>query len=99
MFVVISVDLVKSVNLTHNLTYKNYVIRYVWMTKILDKIHTYIFLSVLPFYIHASPNLDILGMKFASKLTFKLKQCVWYCFSWLLENCYFEVGEAAECHI
>ena len=41
-------------------------------------------LVVFGISIHASPNLDIFGVKFDSKLTFEDR--VWYCFSCLSEN-------------
>ena len=46
--------------------------------------------------IHASPNLDILGVKFDSMLSVR-KPCEWYCFSCCSENWYFVVGESCLC--
>ena len=45
----------------------------------------------------ANPNLDIIGVKFDSKLTFEDHACAWYCFSCLSETWYFEVGETYIC--
>ena len=42
----------------------------------------------------ASPNLEILGVKFASRLMFEV---AWYCLSCLSKNWNFEVGEACLC--
>ena len=48
--------------------------------------------------IRASPNLDILGVKFDSKLNAHLRrQCALYCFPCPSENWYFEVGEMYIC--
>ena len=41
----------------------------------------------------AGPNIDILGVKFDSKLTFEDNVRAWHCFTCLSENWYYEVGE------
>ena len=49
--------------------------------------------------IRASSNLDILRVKFDSKLTFEdhVRVRAWWCFPCLSDNCYFEVGEMYTC--
>ena len=44
----------------------------------------------------ASPNLDILGVKFR-QLALLRRPCAWYCFSYLSKNWYVEVDEVCHC--